>query len=110
MPTVPTAPVALKLIDRIGLDGQQRAFFEVERQMLAQMRHPVIALITMPEPTDDRPRLVMQCIEGEPISLLRESRAAARHLALFLRVCDGSSMRTETWCTVIKPANVLVEG
>ncbi len=106
--------VALKLIDRIGLDSQQRAFFEVERQMLAQMRHPVIALIhDAGTDADDRPWLVMEYIEGEPISRYCENHALPlrERLALFLRVCDGVQHAHQKGVVHrdIKPANVLVE-
>ncbi len=106
--------VALKLIDSLGLDTRQRAFFEVERQMLAQMHHPVIALIHDAGTDDDgRPWLVMEYIEGEPISRYCQNRALPlrNRLTLFLRVCDGVQHAHQKGVVHrdIKPGNVLVE-
>ena len=106
--------VALKLIDSFGLDNQQRAFFEVERQMLAQMRHPVIALIhDAGADASERLWLVMEYIEGEPISRYCQKRALPlrERLMLFLRVCDGVQHAHQKGVVHrdIKPANVLVE-
>jgi len=106
--------VAIKLIDHSGLDTRQRAHFEVERQTLAQMRHPAIALIH-DAGTDElgRPWLVMEYIEGEPIARYCQQRTLSlrRRLDLFLQVCDGVQHAYQKGVVHrdIKPANVLVE-
>lgn len=106
--------VALKLVNRHALDARQRAFFEVERQLLAQMHHPAIALIH-DAGTDalGRPWLVMEYIEGVPISRYCKDHALAlsQRLELFLRVCEGVQHAHQKGVVHrdIKPANVLVE-
>lgn len=106
--------VALKIVNRSALDARQRAFFEVERQLLAQMHHPSIALIH-DAGTDalGRPWLVMEYIEGVPISRYCKDHALtlAQRLELFLRVCEGVQHAHQKGVVHrdIKPANVLVE-
>src|SRR5690606_40456353 len=45
--------VALKLLRRRRLDARHLAYFEVERQLLAQMRHPAIAQVFDADTTAD---------------------------------------------------------
>lgn len=105
--------VALKLVSQSLLDAHQRACFEVERQWLAQMHHPVIAQIH-DAGTDEqgRPWLVMEYIQGEPITHFCEQHALnlRQRIELFLRVCDGVLHAHQKGVVHrdIKPANVLV--
>lgn len=105
--------VALKLVSHAVLDARQRAFFEVERQWLAQMHHPAIAQIHDAGTDDqDRPWLVMEYIQGQPITRFCEEHALSlrQRIELFLRVCDGVQHAHQKGVVHrdIKPANVLV--
>lgn len=105
--------VALKLVSHAMLDARQRAFFDVERQWLAQMHHPAIAQIH-DAGTDEhgRPWLVMEYIEGQPITRFCEEHALTlrQRIELFLRVCDGVQHAHQKGVVHrdIKPGNVLV--
>ncbi len=105
--------VALKLIGRVGLDTRQLVLFEVERQMLGQMNHPAIAQIH-DAGTDEhgRPWLVMEYIEGSPITTFCEQHALSlrRRIELFQQVCRGVQHAHLQGVVHrdIKPDNVLV--
>lgn len=105
--------VALKLVAQDGLDPRQRAFFEVERQLLGQMNHPAIAQIH-DAGTDElgRPWLVMEYIEGNAITEFCEENALSlgQRIQLFLRLCEGVQHAHQQGVVHrdIKPSNVLV--
>lgn len=105
--------VALKVVDDLQMDVQQRAFFEVERQLLAQMDHPAIAQIHDAGSDDNgRPWLVMEYIEGSPITSFCEQAGMSlrQRIELFMRVCEGVQHAHQKGVVHrdIKPANVLV--
>ena len=61
--------VALKLLRAQKLDARHLAYFEVERQLLAQMRHPAIAQVFDADTTaDGHPFFAMEFIAGRPIT------------------------------------------
>src|SRR3546814_11764432 len=61
--------VALKLLRRRRLDARHLAYFEVERQLLAKMRHPAIAQVFDADTTaDGHPFFAMEFIAGSPLS------------------------------------------
>src|SRR3546814_15645624 len=61
--------VALKLLRRRRLDARHLAYFEVERQLLAQMRHPAIAQVFDADTTaDGHPFFAMEFISGSPLT------------------------------------------
>ena len=61
--------VALKLLRGQALDARRIAYFEVERQLLAQMRHPAIAQIFDAGATaGGHPYFAMEFIAGSPIT------------------------------------------
>ena len=73
--------VALKLLRARRLDTRALAHFEIERQLLAQMRHPAIAQIFDAGTTaDGRPYSAMELIEGSTIT----DYCAREHLPLSL--------------------------
>lgn len=105
--------VALKLIGGKSRRGVASAYFEVERQMLAQMQHPYIAQVYDAGTDEDgRPWFAMEWVPGEPLTdychrkdLDREAR-----IRLFMRVCQGVQHAHHRGIIHrdLKPANVLV--
>src|SRR5690606_8890662 len=105
--------VALKLVKR-GMDTDDILLrFRYERQILASLEHPSIArLYDGGAAPDGRPYLVMEYIEGEPIT-----RYAERHqlgieerLRLFVGVCGAVAFahRNLVVHRDIKPSNILI--
>ncbi|HEY0179796.1 MAG TPA: serine/threonine-protein kinase [Dokdonella sp.] len=106
--------VALKLIRGQVAGPVARAYFDVERQALAQMQHPAIAQVYDAGTTaDGRPYLAMERVVGVPITrYCRDHRLGLdARLALFVRVCRGVQHAHQKGIIHrdLKPANVLVE-
>jgi tetratricopeptide (TPR) repeat protein/tRNA A-37 threonylcarbamoyl transferase component Bud32 len=107
--------VALKVLRR-GLDTDDLvARFITERQILSSLSHPHIARLLDGGSTDDgRPFLVMELVDGEPITSWADARAldVPDRLALFLGVADAvhAAHRQLVVHRDIKPSNVLVDG
>ncbi len=105
--------VALKLLRQHRLDARQFAYFEIERQLLAQMQHPAIAQIfdagTTPEGV---PYFAMEYIEGQRITHYCEATGLGlrARLELFVRVCEGVQHAHQKGIIHrdLKPANILV--
>lgn len=105
--------VALKLTGSIGITAREQAFFEVERQLLAQMHHPAIAQIhDAGVDANGRLWLAMEYIEGERITDFCQLHALSlrQRIRLFLRLCDGVQHAHQKGVVHrdIKPGNVLV--
>lgn len=105
--------VALKRLRQRRLDARHLAHFEIERQLLAQMRHPAIAQVHDAGTTGDgHPYFVMEYIEGEPLTRYCETRALPlrERLALFVRVCEGVQHAHQKGVVHrdLKPGNILV--
>src|SRR5690606_34323569 len=67
--------VALKLLRGQAFDARRKAHFEIERQVLAQMRHPAIAQIHDADTTPDgHPFFAMEFIDGQPITAFCDAR------------------------------------
>lgn len=105
--------VAIKLVR--GGFGQQdlRRRFRSERQILARLDHPNIAkLLDGGTTPDGTPYLVMDHVEGEPITAWAEKRSVpiAERLALFRSVCAAVQYAHQNLVVHrdLKPANVLV--
>ena len=105
--------VAVKVL-HVGRETPEAlARFRQERQILANLEHPNIARLIDGGDTDTgQPYIVLEYVEGEPIStyctgvnLPRESR-----LVLFLRVCEAVEYahRHLVVHRDLKPANILV--
>lgn len=107
--------VALKLVRR-GMDTDDVLVrFRFERQILASLEHPAIArLYDGGAAPDGRPYLVMEFIEGEPITQYAETRAldVAARLRLFLDVCGAVAYahRNLVVHRDIKPSNILIDA
>src|SRR5690554_2629811 len=105
--------VALKLVKR-GMDTDEvLRRFRYERRILAGLDHPGIArMLDAGAAPDGRPYLVMECVEGEPITTHadRHRLPVAERLVLFERVCEAVTYahRRLVVHRDLKPSNVLV--
>ena len=106
--------VALKLMRAQRLQARHLAYFEVERQVLAQMRHPAIAQIYDAGATEEGfPFFAMELIEGTPITrYCRDQRLSLdARVALLIRVCEGVQHAHHKGVVHrdLKPGNLLVD-
>ncbi|WP_374603719.1 protein kinase [Arenimonas sp.] len=105
--------VAIKLLHARRLDARLLAYFEVERQMLAQMKHPAIAQVYDAGATSEGyPYFVMEFIEGSPLTSFCEDRRLPlrERIELFIRVCEGVQHAHQKGVIHrdLKPGNILV--
>lgn len=105
--------VALKLLHGRRLDARHLAYFEIERQLLAQMKHPAIAQVYDAGTTPDGyPYFAMEFIEGEPLVRFCEQRRLPlrERLELFIRICEGVQHAHQKGVIHrdLKPGNILV--
>lgn len=105
--------VALKLIREQVASPLARAYFDVERQALAQMQHPAIARVFDAGTTDDgHPYLAMEVVEGEPLTRYCREHDLDRtaRIVLFERICHGVQHAHQKGIIHrdLKPSNVLV--
>jgi serine/threonine-protein kinase len=105
--------VAVKLL-RIGLDTEPaRRRFRLEQQVLAKLQHPnIAALLDGGLTEDDVPYLVMEYVEGQPITTYCDDNALTIPERISL-LCDvGQALRHAHRNLVVhrdlKPSNVLV--
>ncbi|NLA66700.1 MAG: serine/threonine protein kinase, partial [Gammaproteobacteria bacterium] len=106
--------VALKLLRGRRLDARRLAAFEVERQMLAQMRHPAIAQVYDADTTPaGEPWFAMEFIAGSTLTGYCEARALplAQRLRLFIGICEGVQHAHQKGVVHrdLKPGNLLVD-
>jgi serine/threonine-protein kinase len=105
--------VAFKLI-RPGLGGRAATErFLRERQILAQLQHPNIAMLLDGGVTEDgHPYLVMQYVDGRPLTEWCRERGLSlrQRLELFLTVCDAVQAAHNNLVVHrdLKSANILV--
>lgn len=105
--------VAIKLIKR-GMDTNAvLKRFVLERQILARLEHPNIAnLLDGGSTPDGLPYLVMEYIEGEPITgfCAAQRFSIGERLELFRKVCSAVSFAHQNLIVHrdIKPSNILV--
>ncbi len=103
--------VALKIIKQ-GLDSDfARTRFVQERQTLASLEHPYIARLLDGGETDDgSPYLVLEFVDGEPITDYCAKLDRTARLRLFLKVCEAveHAHRNLVVHRDLKPANILV--
>ncbi|HEX6058200.1 MAG TPA: serine/threonine-protein kinase [Gemmatimonadaceae bacterium] len=107
------ARVAIKLVRGGFASPELERRFRAERQILADLHHPnIAALLGGGDAPDGTPYLVMECIEGEPITEWADRRrlGLAARLRLFRAVCDavGHAHRSLVVHRDIKPSNILV--
>jgi eukaryotic-like serine/threonine-protein kinase len=105
--------VAIKLI-RKGLETPELVQrFRAERQILASLSHPNIGtILDGGETPDGRPYIVMEYVEGRPITLACESsgQSTRQRVDLFRSVCSAVHYAHQKLVIHrdIKPSNVLV--
>ncbi len=107
--------VAIKMLRTgwLGSDALDR--FRLERQLLARLQHPNVATLLDGGMTDDGlPYLVMQKVEGTPITrYCDENRLPVRaRLRLFGQVCDAVAFAHRNLIVHrdLKPSNILVDA
>ena len=106
--------VALKLLRAQTLDARHLAYFEVERQLLAQMRHPAIAQIFDADTTPEgHPFFAMEFIAGSPINSFCDEHGLSlgERIRLLIRVCEGVQHAHQKGVIHrdLKPGNLLVD-
>ena len=104
--------VAIKLVDR-SLSRRSAELFRHERQILADLEHPNIArLLDGGTHEDGSPYLVMEFIEGEPITRYCDTHRLSieQRLLLFQKICSAVHFAHQNLVIHrdIKPANILV--
>lgn len=105
--------VAVKVIRR-GLDTDDvLRRFQLERRILAALKHPNVAhLIDAGQMPDGRPYFVMDFVEGTPIDVYceREQLSVAQRLALFQKVCAAVQHAHNNLVVHrdLKPGNIIV--
>ncbi len=105
--------VAIKLVRAAAESPDSLRRFRQERQILARLSHPNIARLLDGGSTHEGvPYLVMEFIEGEPITVWsnRQSLGVEERLRLFLRVCEAVEFahRDLVVHRDLKPGNILV--
>ncbi|MGA2736335.1 MAG: protein kinase [Bryobacteraceae bacterium] len=105
--------VAIKLVRAAAESPATLRRFKQERQILARLAHPHIArLLDGGSTPEGVPYLVMEFIEGQPITSWCKQRALEieDRLRLFLHVCEAVAFahRERVVHRDLKPANILV--
>ncbi len=105
--------VAIKLVRAAAESRYAQQRFRQERQILARLIHPNIACLLDGGSTPENvPYIVMEYIEGEPITTWceRQSLSVDDRVRVFLPVCDGveAANREMVIHRDLKPANILV--
>jgi non-specific serine/threonine protein kinase/serine/threonine-protein kinase len=107
--------VALKLVRGGRRSEYFQRRFRQERQILARFQHPNVATVLDGGTTEDgQPYLVMEYVEGQPITDFCAARGMGtrERLALFRTVCGAVQYAHQNLVVHrdIKPANVFVDG
>jgi len=105
--------VAVKMIRRSVESPALIQRFRAERQILATLSHPNIgAILDGGETRDGRPFIVMEYVEGQPITMACESQCMSirQRVELFRSVCSAVHYAHQKLVIHrdIKPSNVLV--
>jgi hypothetical protein len=111
--------VAIKMLKRAdagpGKVHQLEQFFTRELRATASLQHRNIVTVYESGEQDGNPYLVMECLDGEPVSRViheRRPMPIVDKLELFVQVCDGLQHAHDRKPQVIhrdiKPANVIL--
>jgi serine/threonine-protein kinase len=106
--------VAVKVLRAPVEDGELRARFRAEQQILAGLEHPSIARLYDGGTTNDRALyLVLELVEGRPIDAYCDAHGCdlGERLRLFRRVCDAVAFAHQRLVVHrdLKPSNILVD-
>lgn len=106
-------PVALKRFHAHRAEPADRERFAREQRMLSTLTHPdIVRLFDAGVDGDGRPFLVMELVDGLPITAFcdRERLPLRRRLVLFLAVCDAVQAAHHRLIVHLdlKPSNILV--
>ncbi len=113
----PKRRVALKVLSHALVARRMFQRFDLEAQVLARLQHPNIAQIfdtgTLRSDGRDRPYLVMELVEGEPLTRYadRSKLNVRQRLELILAVCEGVEHAHQRGVIHrdLKPGNILVD-
>ncbi len=111
--------VAIKMLKRVGAADDKSAmleqFFARELRATASLQHKNIVTVYESGEQDGNPYLVMECLDGEPVSRIiseRRPMPIVDKLELLVQVCDGLQHAHDRKPQVIhrdiKPANVIL--
>jgi serine/threonine protein kinase len=111
--------VAIKMLKRAGAGegkvSMLEQFFDRELRATASLQHRNIVTVYESGEQDGNPYLVMECLDGEPVSRViaeRRPMPLVDKLELFVQVCDGLQHAHDHKPQVIhrdiKPANVIL--
>jgi serine/threonine protein kinase len=110
--------VAIKMLKRAGAAPAKcmlEQFFNRELRATASLQHKNIVTVYESGEQDGNPYLVMECLDGEPVSRViseRRPMPIVDKLELFVQVCDGLQHAHDRKPQVIhrdiKPANVIL--
>ncbi|MCP5472401.1 MAG: serine/threonine-protein kinase [Steroidobacteraceae bacterium] len=105
--------VAVKFLHAHACTSSAAQGFRVERQILANLDHPNVATLLDGGVTEDgQPYLVMEYVDGEPITVWADARSLSRRarVELFLQVCAAveAAHRNLIVHRDLKPGNILV--
>jgi serine/threonine-protein kinase len=105
--------VAIKIVRPELVDDMTLARFRLERQVLAWLRHPnIAAMLDLGETSDGSPYVVMEYIDGVPVTAHARGLDIGQRLKLFLAICDAVAYAHRNMIVHrdIKPGNVLVDA
>src|SRR5579862_6553873 len=105
--------VAIKVVSAGWTSAYVHQRFQSERQILANLEHPYIARLLDGGATfDGRPYLVMEYVDGAPITgwAERHQLDAAARVRLFRRICEAVQYAHQHLVVHrdLKPANILI--
>jgi len=103
---------AVKILRPEQLAPGMRERFRQERQILAELDHPNIArLLDGGATADGRPYLVLEYIDGVPLTLYSKDLGLRERCSLFATVCDAVAFAHRNLIVHrdLKPANLLVD-
>ena len=111
--------VAIKMLKRVSAADNKTAlleqFFARELRATASLQHRNIVTVYESGEHDGNPYLVMECLDGEPVSRIineRRSMPIVEKLELLVQLCDGLQHAHDRKPQVIhrdiKPANIIL--
>jgi eukaryotic-like serine/threonine-protein kinase len=108
-----THVVAVKLVHTLAHDRDLSRRFHAEREVLGALHHPhVVALIDGGVSAQGRPYLVMELVEGQPMTQFARERQLPLHerLQIFGQVCSAVQHAHQNGIVHrdLKPANILI--